>query len=120
MTWLAQQYPEEIAAIKIDEPRQWHSWGTGSHTGFSFETAKGVKTLVGRLRNGRMNFYGIFDGIHPSDTPFRPANERCAAAAESALMLLCAVLRPSLSRLKSSHSTSRVTDLPDLFIPSIR
>ena len=101
MTWLAQQYPEEIAAIKIDEQRQWHSWGTGSHTAFSFETAKGVKTLVGKLRNGRMNFYAIFDGIHPSDTPFRRANERCAAAAESALMLLRSALRPSPSRLMS-------------------
>ncbi len=88
MTFLAQQYPEEIAALKSDEGRQWHSWGNGSHTGCSFDTGRGVKTLAGKLRRGRMAFYGVFDGIYPRDIPLRPANERCATAAENGLMLL--------------------------------
>jgi len=33
VTFLAQQYPEEIAALKSDETRQWHSWGNGSQDG---------------------------------------------------------------------------------------
>lgn len=95
MTFLAQQYPEEIAALKSDDSRQWHSWGKGSHTGCSFNTRKGVKTLVGKLRRDRMIFYGVFDGVYPPGTPLRPANERCAMAAESELVLLSQALCPS-------------------------
>ena len=74
MTFFSQQYPEEIAALKSDEARLWHSWGNGSHTGCSFNTRKGVKTLVGKLRKGRMVFYGVFDGLYPRDTPLRLVN----------------------------------------------
>jgi hypothetical protein len=97
MTFLSQQYPEEIAALKSDEARQWHSWGNGSHTGCSFNTRNGVKTLVGKLRRGRMVFYGVFDGIYPRDTPLRLASERCTTAAERGLMLLWSALRSSTS-----------------------
>ena len=68
-------------------------WGNRSHTGCSFNTRKGAKTLVGKLRRGRLVFYGVFDGIYPRDTPLRLARERCSTAAERGLMLLWSALR---------------------------
>ncbi len=110
MIFLAQQYPEEIAALESDDARQWHSWGNGSHTGCSFKAGERVKTLVGKLRRGRMVFYGVFDGMYPRDTPLRPANERCATAAENGLMLFCSALRAS--RLNVSQQQPRRHPLP--------